>query len=106
MGVDDPILGDLPQPEMEWHDRILQVLLQPPVGFNKNILDHVTHTHPWLDTAIQPHPDQAEDGILVPFNQLVDRLGVPLTGLVQQLFGFFRLGPHRCIILQPNLRFQ
>ena len=39
MSVNDPVFGDLPHPKMKWHDGIVQVPLQPPIGFHQNILN-------------------------------------------------------------------
>ena len=41
MGVDDVVLGDVPQPEVKGHERIVQIVLQPAVRFEQHVLHDV-----------------------------------------------------------------
>ena len=57
MGVDQPVLRHLPQPQMERHLRILQILLEPPMGFDQHVLRDVAS----IDAAA-PAPDPSATG--------------------------------------------
>lgn len=88
MGIDDSVLGNLPQPQPERHGRILQVVLQPPVGFDEHILNHVADIHPPLDFLVQPHSHDLAQRLTVPLHQLVHGSFVALLHLQEQFFSF------------------
>ena len=65
MSVDDPVFGDLPHPKMKRHDGIVQVPLQPPIGFHQNILNNIADVDTFLNLLIQPHPNQLPERVAV-----------------------------------------
>ena len=61
MGIDDPVLGDLPQPEVIGHHRIGQIVLQPAVGLDQHFLHDVADVDPLLNPLVEAklhHPPQ------------------------------------------------
>ena len=54
VGIDDVVLGDVPQPEMEGHDRVLEIIAEPPAGFQQHLLHNVAgidaSSQGWIET--------------------------------------------------------
>jgi hypothetical protein len=94
MGVDDAVLGNLPQPEPECHRRILKVILQPPIGFDQHVLNDIADIDTALDFLVQPHPDDLAQRLTVPFHQLVHGSFISLLDLQEQFFGLVLFRPH------------
>jgi hypothetical protein len=79
VGVDDPVPGDLPNPQVKGHAGILQIILQPAIGLDQHILYHVADIHSPLDLPIQTHPHHAVHGRSMAIQQPIDRLHRPLA---------------------------
>ena len=77
VGVDDAILGDLPQPQVERHGRIVQVVPQAAVRLDQHVLHHVAHVDPGPDPLVQPHPHHPLHGAAMAVQQLVHRAASP-----------------------------
>ena len=98
MRVNDAILGDVPQPEMERHLGVLEIVGQSPVGFNENILDHVTDVDTPHQFLIHSQLYHSAKGIAMPLHQLIDGIRVAFGGMVQEFLCLFRFGPHGFIM--------
>jgi hypothetical protein len=59
MRINDTIFRNLPNPEMEGHDRRLQVFLQSTMGGHQHFLNHVTNVNTLANFPIQPHLDKS-----------------------------------------------
>ena len=94
VGIDDPIAGDMPEPQMERHRRITQIVLQPAIGFYQDILHHVADVDPLLDPLVKPHLHQPANGGPVAIHQAVDRLCVAALDILEQLLGLVGFGPN------------
>ena len=98
MGVDDAILGQVPQPHVERHVRRLQVLFEPLIRFDHDILNDVRRIDATGEYRIEPqvnHPPQrfaefAEEAIHGP--------GFTLSGLFEHFIGDFAVWPHDDIV--------
>jgi hypothetical protein len=66
-GVDHAIFGDLAQPEVKAHTGVADVVLQTPIRFDQDILQHVANVHAALDSLVQPHPNQLSNGVAMSF---------------------------------------
>jgi hypothetical protein len=78
MRVDQPVVRDMPQPKMERHRRILQVLVEAAVGLYQHILHNVARVDPALHHPVHPQVDHPPQRLAVPIQELVD--GGRLTG--------------------------
>jgi hypothetical protein len=94
MGVYDPILGDLPQPQMEWHRSRSQIFFQPPMGFDHHVLNDVADVNPPLNPLIEPHLNHPPDAVAMAFHQLIHSVAVPRFRVGQHLFRLVRSRPH------------
>lgn len=79
---------------MKRHDRILQIVLQSPVGFDQHVLHDVADIDSPLNLLIQPHLHQPPQRIAMPLHQLIHGLGVAVFCFGQKLSGLFGFGPH------------
>ncbi len=57
MGVDQPVAGHLPQPQMKRHRRIRKIFFQSAVGIEQHILHNITGVDPAADHAIHAQVD-------------------------------------------------
>ena len=94
MGVDYPVVGDLPQPQMIGHDRMGQIVLQAAVGLDQHFLHDVAHVDPPLNPLVQPQLHHPPQRIAVPLHQPVDGGRIALPGMLEQFLGLFGVGPH------------
>lgn len=92
--VDQPVLRELPQPEMKRHRPAFDEIVQPLTGFQQNVLHDVTGVDAGRDCPVQPHLDNLPHGISVPLHQFVDSSRFSLAGIPQQLSSLFRIRPH------------
>jgi hypothetical protein len=98
VSVDDPVLGNLPQPQVIRHSRLSEIVLQPAVGLDQHILHDIAHIDPPLYFLVQPKLHHAPQAVTMPLHQTVDCVGVAPFGIGQQILSFFDFGPHRRII--------
>ena len=52
--IDNSIFGDLPDPQMKWHDWIEHVGLQATIRLDHDILHDITYVHATFDFLIEP----------------------------------------------------
>ena len=84
MLLQQPLAGDVPQPEEERHRRILAILGQPPAGLQHRVLDDVRGVDPPLEPAVEAQRDHAPQAVAMPGQQLAPRLLVTLERAVDQ----------------------
>ena len=94
MGVDQPVLGHVPQPEMKRHGRMDQILLQAAISLDEHILHDIAGIHPALDRRIESQVYQPPQCIAVAIEQFVDRRAIAGFRALEQLLGLRRVGPH------------
>ena len=94
MGVDNAILGDLPQPQVKRHRRVFQVVAEAAIRLDHHVLHHVADADASLDPLVQTHADHPLDGPGVAVQQLVDGAGVALFGAQEQFVRLFGFRPH------------
>lgn len=108
MRVDDSIFGDLPQPKVKWHARRREILLQPAVSFDEDILHHIGNVDAPLDFLIEPHSHKATHGVAVAVEQSVHRgCSVRLRSLMRSGDQFLRIlgvGPHKRYYMPTAIR--
>jgi hypothetical protein len=91
VGVDEPVAGHVPQPELEGHRRVGEVVAEPAIGLDEHVLHDVAGVDPPLHHPIHPPVDHPPDRIAMPRQKVVDRRRVPATDAVEQherLLGF------------------
>ena len=71
--VDDAVLRQVPQPQVERHVRLLQVLGQPLVGLDEHVLNDVGGVHAARDGRVEPQVDDAAER----FAELVEQADRP-----------------------------
>ena len=92
VGVDEAIPGHVPQPELERHGGVGQIVAEPTVGLDHHVLHDVAGIHPPLHDAIHPLVDHPADRRAMAFKQAVDRVAVSLADAVEQHKRWLRLG--------------
>lgn len=100
MSINDPVFGDLPKPQMERHDWIVQVSLQSSVGLNQYVLHDVTNIDSTLDFLIESHANQLAQRIAMLIHQLVDCGLVASLCLVEKRFRLIGCWPHLNIVAE------
>ena len=98
VSVDDPVLGDLPKPQVIRHRGLGQIVLQPAIGFDQHFLHDIAHIDSPLDALIEPKLHHPPQRIAMPLHQAIDRLSIAPLGFGQQVLRFFHFGPHWRII--------
>ena len=61
--VDQVVARDVPQPEVERHRRLAQILGQAAARLQQDPLDHVAGIDPAADRAVHPHLDHPPQGL-------------------------------------------
>ena len=84
MGVDEAIPGHVPQPELEGHGRVCEIVAQAAVGLDHHVLHDVAGVDPPLHDPIHPLVDHSADRCPMTFQQPVDGRAVPLSGAVEE----------------------
>jgi len=84
MRVDQTVAGHVPQPELERHGGVREILPQPSVGLEEHILNDVAGIDPALHAAIHAAIDHPLDRRAVPFEQSVDSPVVTLANPLEQ----------------------
>ena len=84
MLLQQPLAGDVPQPEEERHLRVLAIFGQAAAGFQHRVLDDVRGVDPPLEAAVEAHRDHAPQAVAMPGQQLAPRLLVAPDGAVDQ----------------------
>ena len=98
MGVDEVVLGDVPQPQMKRHRRRLQVIAQPAARFDQHVLHDIAGVEPLRNRRVEAQIDHAANRLAVPGEQLLDGVGISRFRLAQQHLRIVCVGPHRAII--------
>ena len=94
----------MPQPQVKRHDGVAQIVVEPPAGFQEHFLHHVARIHPRRDGGIEPQPDHAPHGLAVLCQQLLDRGGVTVPGLVKECLRFRTVRFHQGMIHEGTRR--
>jgi hypothetical protein len=94
MGVDDPILGQVPKPKVKRHGRILQIFRQPLIRFEQNVLDNVAGIDPPSQHWIEPKVDDLSERFAKFAKQAIDGRRLAVFGVAKQSFGFIVVRPH------------
>ena len=94
VGVDQPVLGHLPQPQVKRHLRILQILLQPPMGFDQHILRDVASIDAPRQHRVHPQLDHPPHRAAMPCQQPIDGRIVAGAGVCQEFLRVVRVRPH------------
>ena len=84
MGIDDPVTGHVPQPQLKRHRRIGEVVAQPPVRLQHDILHDVAGIDPSLHHPVKPVVNHPSDRGPVSGQQSVDRRSITLPSPVEQ----------------------
>jgi hypothetical protein len=84
VGVDEPVAGHVPEPELKGHRRVGEVFAQPSVGLEQHILDDVAGIHAALHATIHAAVDHPLDRLPMPGEQPVDGPGFPPAHAVEQ----------------------
>ena len=99
MGVDDVVLGDVPQPEVERHDGVAEVIAEPAMGLEQDVLHDVAGIDARRQGRIEAQADHAPQRFAMTGEQLLDGLGatgfIGLGRLIEQLLGVRLFRPHR-----------
>ena len=88
--VDDAVLRQVPQPQVERHVRLLQVLGEPLIGLDQHVLHDVGGIDAAGDGRVEPQVDDAAERLAELAEQLVDGTGFALAGVVEQPVGLAR----------------
>ena len=94
MGVDDAILGQMPQPQMERHIRRFQILNQSLIGFDQNILHDVRRIDAAGQNGVESQVNRAAEWLAELTQQIIDRAGFALPSSVEEFIGIFAGRPH------------
>jgi hypothetical protein len=94
MGIDQPILRDLPQPQMKRHRRIFQVIVQAAIGFDQHILHNIAGIHSTLHHAVHSQIDHPPQRFAVTIEQPVNRCSVAGFRLAEKFLRLGMIGPH------------
>jgi len=84
MGIDQPIAGHVPEPELKRHRSVGEVLAQPPVGLDHHILHDIAGIDPPLHAPIHATIDHPLDRLAVPLKKAVHGVAIPLPHAVEQ----------------------
>ena len=82
--VDQTVAGHVPQPQLEGHGGIGEVVAEPAVGLEEDILDDVAGIDAALDAPIHPPIDHLPDRIAVAGEKAVDGIVVAAADAVEQ----------------------
>jgi hypothetical protein len=66
MGIDNPILGDLPYPKMERDRRVIDIIYESTIGLDQDILHDIAYVEPLHDSLIESDCDHSAKGVTVP----------------------------------------
>lgn len=103
MSVNDAVLSNLPKPQVERHDRVVQISLQPSVRLDQHILHDITDINSTLDFLIEPHTNQLPQRVAMLIHQLVHCGLVAFLCLNEQRFRLVGCWPHGRIIAETLL---
>jgi hypothetical protein len=73
IGIDDAVLGNLPEPQVKRHDRVRQVGVQPPVSFNHHFLHNIAGVDAAFQAPVHAQADQPMDRLPMAIEQLAYR---------------------------------
>jgi hypothetical protein len=97
MSIDDVILGDVPEPQPEGHDRIAQVVLEPSMSFEEDVLNDVAGIDPGGQRRVESQVDHAPQWLSVGVEESINGPGLPLPGFVEEILGLGEIAPHACL---------
>jgi hypothetical protein len=100
MGVDQPVFGHLPQPEVERHHGIGQIAFESSVGFDHHFLRDVARVDALLYLPIHPQVDHSPHRLSMAFQEAIDRRVVAAAGVGKQLLGIFGIRPHGALTIE------
>ena len=94
MHVDQPVLCELPQPQVKRHGRVFDVITHPLARFEQDVLHNIAGVDARGNSPIQSHIHHFAKGFTVAVHEVIDcgRLAVPRCG--EQLSRLFRIRPH------------
>ena len=92
--VDDPVLGQLPEPDMKREVGLREVSHQALASFEEHVLHHIAGIDPPGEPPIHPHLDHPPQAMAVPLQEVVDGLRVTGSGLLEQVLGVVKFWPH------------
>lgn len=95
VGIDDPILCDLPDPKMEGDDGIGHVVLQASVRFHEDILNYIADVHPLVEPLVEPELDHPSERVAVAVHESIDRFRLPLPCVLKKFCGYIAIRPNR-----------
>jgi hypothetical protein len=84
VSIDKPVAGHVPQPELEWHGRVGQIVDQPAIGFDHHVLHDVAGIDPPLHPPVHATVDHSPDRFAVPLEQAVDGIAIALPHAIEQ----------------------
>src|SRR5262249_27334511 len=94
MGADKVAASEVPQPEMEGHVRLFQIVAHPAAGFEQHLLHHIAGIEALGDARVQPQADHAPHRLAMLLEQTLDGVGVPLPRLIKKLLSDRRIRYH------------
>ena len=74
--VDEAIAGHVPQPQLERHRWVREVVAEAAVRLDEHVLHDVAGVHPPLHHPVHPAVDEPPDRRAVPREQVIDRRGI------------------------------
>jgi hypothetical protein len=81
MSIDNPILGDLPYPKVERNRRVIDVIHEPTIGLDQNVLHDIAYVEPLHDSLIESDCNHPTQGVTVPAEEFLDRVLLSLADI-------------------------
>jgi hypothetical protein len=95
VGIDEAVAGHVPQPELERHRRVGEVVAEPAVGLEHDVLNDVAGIDAPLHDAVHPPIDHPPDGVAVAGKEAIDGVVVPLADAVEEDLRRWAIPPWR-----------
>jgi hypothetical protein len=89
--IEPPLVGCLPQPDVERHRPALQEVIHPPHHLQLGLLHDVGGVQPSRQARVEADLEERPQARPVAFQELIQGLPVPLLDLVEQVAGFGRV---------------
>ncbi len=94
MCIDDAIFGDLPDPKMEGHARVVQIIAKSSIGFDQDVLNNIADVDATLDFPIEPHLHDMPERVAMAFEQFIDGVGLSVANAIEEGLGLIAIGPN------------
>ena len=91
---DEPFPGEPPQPRIERHGTISEVVVQAPGGVGQGFLDDVGGIETGGQATVETDRDHLPQAVPMPGQQPLASLAITLAGAVEQFLGIERIRCH------------